>query len=180
MTTLASLDHVWRSAHPVSYALLKDPPDPSELARFAGLIQAPLPDDYRAVFEWKGGQSALAERGLLPEWRLMQLEEVRMEYGSMRELYEAGEFSAGDWWRPEWLPLLVNAEGVTICYDAFGAMGGHRGQLIQFASDSADRTIWFPSLEALLTSAVADLQSGRGVQFPSGYPMAREASLSPP
>jgi cell wall assembly regulator SMI1 len=173
---LAELDRVWRSAHPESYALLKEPLTTSQFDQLANLMKVAPPDDYRAIFEWKGGQSALAERGLLPEWRLMQFEEIRIEYTSMLELYEMGEFSAPDWWRPEWLPLLTNAEGATICYDSLGALGGRRGQLIQFSSDSADRTIWFPTVDALLASAIAGFESPDEVQFPEGYPIGRRAS----
>jgi cell wall assembly regulator SMI1 len=173
---LAEIDRVWRSAHPDSYALLKDPMSQAEFDQLSSLMKVTLPDEYRAIFEWKGGQSALAERGLLPEWRLMQYEEIRIEYKSMLELYEMGEFSESDWWRPEWLPLLTNAEGTTICYDSLGSPDGRPGQLIQFSSDSTDRTIWFPGMDALLASAIAGFETPGEVQFPEGYPIARRAA----
>ena len=97
----------------------------------------------------------------------------------MLELHEMGEFSEPDWWRPDWLPLLTNAEGETICYDSLGSLGGRPGQLIQFASDSAYRTIWFPSVDALLASAIAGFETPGEVQFPEGYPIARRVSRPP-
>jgi cell wall assembly regulator SMI1 len=175
ISRLPDLDRVWRSADPDSYASLNAPFTTAQFEELAALTKRAIPDDYRSIFEWKGGQSASAGRGLLPEWRLMQFQEIKMEYGSTVELYDMHEFRNPEWWQPDWLPLLTNEEGTTICLDSLGAFGGRPGQLIHFVSDGPDRTIWFPDMDAMIGAAISGFEDSAALRFPDGYPIARKA-----
>lgn len=172
---ISALDKTWQEKAPISYAALQPPFTAEQFQALTTLTGNELPPAYREFFAWKGGQDALTENGLLPGWRIMQFTEITMEYQPMLELFNMGEFTTPNWWSPRWLPLLVNDAGETICYDGEGVFGGTAGQLIQFAADNPDRTIWFPDLQALFDAAVNAFETGAALQFPAGYPKAHRA-----
>lgn len=172
---ITALDKAWQEKAPESYAALRPPFTADQFQALTTLTAYELPAAYRELFAWKGGQDALTENGLLTGWRIMQFTEISMEYQAMLELFNMGEFTTPNWWNPRWLPLLVNNSGETICYDAEGVFGGTAGQLIRFASDSNDRSVWFPALQSLLDAAVVAFETGAQLQLPAGYPAAHKA-----
>ena len=172
---ITDLDQAWNESDPDSYASLQTPFSDTQFGELRTLYKKELPEVIRTLYTWKGGQSALTERGLLPEWRLMQHSEIKMEYQSFQELFEMGVFDKQNWWRPEWIPFLVNTEGAVLCLDPIGVFEGEVGQIIFVSGDDPDRTAWFPGLESLLKAAIHSLQSSSSLQFPPGFPKAHQA-----
>jgi cell wall assembly regulator SMI1 len=148
---LEKLD-AWLKAHrPSYYEFLRPPWGDEQFAQIQKMAGTSLPDSYRALYGWKGGQSALAGESLYEDWRFLQFEEARIEYQTQNELNEMGEFKMRDWWNPRWVPFLVNESDVLMCVDLSGSFRGNAGQLVTFSPEDPARGIEFPDLEVFLT-----------------------------
>lgn len=176
-----TLDRWLQENRPAYYESLRPAWGNEQFEQIQKLSETELPQSFRILYGWKGGQSALTSESLYHSWRYLQFEEIRIPYQSYNELYEMGEFQQKDWWNPKWIPFLENENGVLMCVDLAGSFEGQQGQLVTFIADDPARTIEFPSLEEFITSLLKGYEDTAKIQqlskqiqipYPKGYPIA--------
>lgn len=177
---LKTLDRWLKNNRPDYYESLRPPWTNEQFEQIQKLAGTQLPDSFRALYGWKGGQSAAVAENLYDNWRYLQFEEIRMNYQSYNELYELGGYQYKDWWNPQWIPFLENDDGVLICADLAGSFDGRQGQLITFIADDPARTIQFPGLEEFLACLLKGCEDAEKthqlskpirIPYPNGYPV---------
>jgi cell wall assembly regulator SMI1 len=177
---IKKIDRWLQVNRPVYYAALREPWTTQQFEQIQTLSVIELPALFRALYRWKGGQSALVSENLYDNWRYLQFEEIRIHYQSYNELYEMGEYQQEDWWNPKWVPFLENENGVLMCVDLVGRFEGQPGQLVTFIADDPARTIEFPSLEEFLDrlfKAYEDAENAHQltspiqISYPNDYPI---------
>lgn len=183
-TLLEELDTWLKTNRPDYYARLQPPWSDNQFARIQQLAGTELPASFRALYGWKGGQSALAAENLYDGWRFLQFEELRIEQQTYNELQEMGEFKQANWWNTNWIPFLQNESEALMCLDLAGTFDGKPGQLITFEVRNSARSIEFPDLDAFFTALLSGYQSaakaGRlsqpiPIPYPQGYPQQKQA-----
>lgn len=181
---LKKLDAWLKANRPDYYENLQQPWTDEQFAVIQQLAGTELPKSFRALYGWKGGQSALAAESLYDSWRYLQFEEARIEYKTYNELHEMGEFKVRNWWNPQWVPFLANEGGALMCVDLAGAFDGKPGQLVTFVMEEPSRSIEFPSLEEFLTSLLEGYEEAEKagtlskpiqIPYPKGYPIEKRA-----
>jgi cell wall assembly regulator SMI1 len=182
--SLEKLDGWLKTHRPGYYENLQAPWTEEQFARIQALAGTALPDSYKALYGWKGGQSALADENLYEDWRFLQFEEARIAYQTYNELYEMGEFKMENWWNPKWVPFLENESAILLCVDIAGSFGGESGQLVTFSPESPARTIEFPDLATFITSLQRGYEEAASantltteirIPYPPGYPVQAKA-----
>jgi cell wall assembly regulator SMI1 len=129
-----------------------------------------LPDLFKQCYQIHNGQDGSAS-GLLGEWELFSLANIKNEWNVMKDLVDDGTFTnitsqpdfgiKSDWWNEKWIPIAGNGAGDLICMDLDPATGGNVGQIITFFHTEANRYKLADDLEIWLEEFANDLENGK-------------------
>jgi cell wall assembly regulator SMI1 len=158
----------WLQAHrPIYYQELLPGLTDSEYEKFEERLGLRAPAAFRALYQWRNGQSAKCYKGFQDNRQFASAECIlgsKQILDEMNEGNEEGGFDSGfamaNWWSPSWIPFLDNGGGDHLCLDLGGAFTGRPGQLITFWHDWENRSIEYPSLELWLEIFVGSLEAG--------------------
>lgn len=145
------LDQQLAALRPDFYKNLLPPIQDSEIRELEQKYKLVLPDDLKALYSWKNGQSSASYESFVNNSMFLPLAEaleIAAELTSMIGL----DFEIENWWNENWIPLFHNGGGDYICYDLKGTFTGDAGQLLEFWHADADRIVIAASLEEFLKS----------------------------
>ena len=171
-----------------------------------------LPASYAASLACHDGQDWESVTGILGRWYLLDASAVFREWRDQKEMMECGLYSGAKynssrkaaaaahpricsdyWFHPRWVPIACsrgrNLGGDLICIDMAPVLSAHRGQVIMYFTESAERFVIANSFGEWIERIVNDLErgvyrfdSGRGTyvagQEPAAAAAAGESSAS--
>ena len=132
----------------------------AEYSRFTEQLGVSPPDSFRALYQWRNGQSPRSSDSLQHNMQFAGAASILESKEVLDELQEGGEFEDANWWSPAWLPFLSNGGGDHLCVDMAGSFTGGVGQVLTFWHDDNPRTIRYPSLETWLECFISSLERG--------------------
>jgi cell wall assembly regulator SMI1 len=159
---LARLE-AWLTAHRPEYAATLAPALPAEERKeHEARLGVPLPQELRAIYDWRNGQTHSGFSLVGRYWLLSvaQLETQRIEGRKAGVDMDDEE----GWWSESWFPFADDGQGNLLCIDASD------GRLLQYFQDDPDRDTVAPSATALFACIVEGLESG--VLVPAEEPWA--------
>ena len=126
----------------------------AEFAQLEQLIQAKLPEDFKALYRVFNGQAY--EEGYVfdgEEW--LSLERMAEEWEVWKGLLDDGEFDDDEeeasedadpevnavWWSPLWIPFTYDGSGNHLCLDLDPTAEGTYGQVIRVWHDDPQRSL---------------------------------------
>ena len=126
----------------------------AEFAQLEQLIQAKLPEDFKALYHVFNGQAY--EEGYVfdgEEW--LSLERMAEEWEVWKGLLDDGEFDDDEeeasedadpevkavWWSPLWIPFTYDGSGNHLCLDLDPTSEGTYGQVIRMWHDDPQRPL---------------------------------------
>lgn len=146
---LELLDTYLRTARPDFYSKLNDPLKEDEIKALEERFNSELPDDLKALYQWKNGQKDECYNSFVNNSIFMPLEDA---FDSAEELTSmiGSDFEVENWWNENWIPIFHNGGGDHICYDMGGTFTGQKGQLIEFWHADNDRNVIAPNLRSFV------------------------------
>ena len=126
----------------------------AEFEQLEQLIQAKLPEDFKALYRVFNGQAY--EEGYVfdgEEW--LSLERMAEEWEVWKGLLDDGEFDDDEeeadedadpevnavWWSPLWIPFTYDGSGNHLCLDLDPTAEGTYGQVIRMWHDDPQRSL---------------------------------------
>ena len=126
----------------------------AEFSQLEQLIQAKLPEDFKALYHVFNGQAY--EEGYVfdgEEW--LSLERMAEEWEVWKGLLDDGEFDDDEeeadedadpevnavWWSPLWIPFTYDGSGNHLCLDLDPTAEGTYGQVIRMWHDDPQRSL---------------------------------------
>lgn len=176
-TQLEILDRHLQTQRPDFHAFLQPPLSAEAIAALEKRYGTRLPEDLKALYLWKNGQSDESFEALVNNCMFMPLEEALDTAADLTSMI-GSDFEIAGWWNEKWIPFLHNGGGSYICYDAGGSFTGRKGQLVEYWNKDADRNVIAPSLDALIaamnryyeTVTPGDFDEFFTVAGPEGFP----------
>jgi cell wall assembly regulator SMI1 len=150
----------WLSANrPDYYRLLRPGVSDAELDAFQTRFGLTLPDEFRRLYRWRGGQDPMSSKPLQGNRTFSTLAEVA-DTKEMMDGMIGFDFEDPTYWRRGWVPFLHNGGGSHLCLDLLAEDGGEVGQLVAFWKADPDRPVEYPSLKAWLADLVTSMEDG--------------------
>ena len=141
---------IWlRANRPDYYALLRPPETDASLNDVESHLSVRLPDEFRLLYKWHGGQTPREFTPLVFNLTFMTLPEVVEMKTTLDQVAAYDQWDA-DHWRPDWIPFLDNGGGDLLCFDLGGYGTGVRNQMLWFDHESDKPDIMYESLDAFL------------------------------
>ncbi|MGA7730174.1 MAG: SMI1/KNR4 family protein [Chloroflexia bacterium] len=148
------------------------------IEKLEAILGVELPEDFRASYKIHNGQE-YDSPWMIGGKELMSLERIEIEWSSMLELLDGGDFDGlkslaegpmrNDWWNRAWVPITYDGAGNYFCMDLDPAPGGNRGQLVRFWHDANDRNVIAPSFGDWLRQYADDLEAGVYIGNEGGF-----------
>ena len=146
----------------------------ADFAQLEQLIQAQLPDDFKALYRVFNGQTD--EAGYVfdgEEW--LSLERMAEEWEVWKGLLDDGTFEDDDdeaenedidpeikpvWWSPLWIPFTYDGSGNHLCLDLSPTSAGTYGQVIRMWHDDAERSLEAKTFADWLETYIRGMEEG--------------------
>jgi cell wall assembly regulator SMI1 len=151
---------------------LNKPATDEELDELERVIQAKLPEEFRALYKVANGQQSTNRPLFHRGYEFMPIAYVIDTWKMMKELYdseplfrEEAENSQGAvrdlWWHPRWIPFGYMISGDHYCLDLYPSESGMEGQIIEFIHDDIPRRHLGWSINDFLGEYELGLREGR-------------------
>ena len=157
---IVRLDKWLRAHRPDYYRWLLPGLTDFEYKKFEKRLGRQLPAAFRALYQWRNGQSDNCYKGFQDNRQFASAESILHHKQVIDEVSQAGDFTMANWWHSTWVPFLDNGGGDAVCLDLTGVFTGCPGQLIKFWHDWEDRSVQYPSLLVWLDVFVGSLEMG--------------------
>ena len=145
----------------------------AEFEQLEQLIQAKLPEDFKALYRVFNGQAY--EEGYVfdgEEW--LSLERMAEEWEVWKGLLDDGEFDDDEeeadvdadpevkalWWSPLWIPFTYDGSGNHLCLDLDPTSEGTYGQVIRMWHDDPQRPLEGKTFADWLETYIRGMEEG--------------------
>ena len=144
----------------------------AEFEQLEQLIQAKLPEDFKALYRVFNGQAY--EEGYVfdgEEW--LSLERMAEEWEVWKGLLDDGEFDDDEeadedadsevkalWWSPLWIPFTYDGSGNHLCLDLNPTSEGTYGQVIRMWHDDPQRPLEGKTFADWLETYIRGMEEG--------------------
>ena len=146
----------------------------AEFEQLEQLIQAKLPEDFKALYRVFNGQ--VYEEGYVfdgEEW--LSLERMAEEWEVWKGLLDDGEFDDDEegeadedadpevkavWWSPLWIPFTYDGSGNHLCLDLDPTSAGTYGQVIRMWHDDPQRPLEAKTFADWLETYIRGMEEG--------------------
>lgn len=160
MNDLIQRFEAWlRENRPDYLAHLRPGADDAALDNFESTFSLRLPEDFRAFYRWRDGQSEDCTDSLYDNMMFSPLESVR-ETKTMLDEMIGTDFDDPTWWRKGWVPFLDNGGGDHVCLDVEAVDFGEPGQIVTFWHDWDRREAEHASFRAFFEDLVTAFEQG--------------------
>ncbi|MGX7666746.1 SMI1/KNR4 family protein [Flavobacterium pedocola] len=147
--TIQKLDNNISTLRPDFYNCLKKPLDETAITKLEEKFKVQIPDDLKALYQWKNGQSDDCYDSFVNNSMFIPLNQSLAIAKELTAMIGT-DFEIENWWNENWLPVFDNDGGSYICYDLSGIFTGEKGQLLEFWKSDNDRNVIAPNLESFL------------------------------
>ncbi|KAJ53004.1 cell wall assembly regulator SMI1 [Clostridium tetanomorphum] len=146
---LEILDTYLRKLRPDFYSELNDPLKENEIKDLEAKFNVILPEDLKLLYKWKNGQKGNCYESFANNSTFIPLEEALNSAKELTSMIDS-DFDIDNWWNENWIPILENGGGDSICYDIAGIFTNEKGQLIEFWHEDNDRNVIAPNLKSFI------------------------------
>jgi cell wall assembly regulator SMI1 len=152
---------IWLARNrPDYYAKLKPGLTDEDLTALENALNVTLPEEFRALYRWRNGQSTEDYEALSFRMTLLPADEILSAWETVTELQKDGMFETESHWNVRWVPFLASDSGDLFCVDTGGVFGGPVGQVIEFWHDDYRRWMSASSLRKWLEVLVTAFETG--------------------